>query len=241
MQPKILVKPNFDDYPLTLSQGKWLPRPYWNPQQFASLAHWQKQRCQSLQAAPKIYHHKRKSSAKLSAIWILVDLEGKHLAFAELQSYPIQKFYRGFLDVQVSPSLAQAEFFASDWCKELFASLIGLCFTLGRIDHLSVASQAQASTLYSHLSAEAGNIKEVFSFSQSPWLPSKTPILSQLVYDVDRWSWQKAEALHHWQKNLKYLERRIERLEGLERKAKLEPRRPFLARLFKPRIKDSLF
>jgi hypothetical protein len=67
-------------------------------------------------------------------------------------------------------------------------------------------------------------------------------LISFYSLEVDRSSWRNCVALQESMRSMKHIEMRMERLERLDQtKPKKKKKRPFLVRLFKPRVDDSLF
>lgn len=234
--PSFLYQPSYEDFPLRLSQGLWQHSSRWEPTDFQFFARERQSLGQQIFALPKLYRHKRRRSPSWDAYWIYKDNEkGPPKGWAELQTFPGKHFGKGFL------------FFALDniddeKAQEALIALTSLIFTLSRHHYLHIVSANQDRHLIDALSHYTGTIETLISLPVHAWHPKSGPLETFMSLAVDRSSWRSCTALQESMRSMKHIEMRLERLDQLEKgKPKQRKKRPFLVRLFKPRIDDSLF
>jgi hypothetical protein len=234
--PSLLHQPSYEDFPLNLSQGLWQHSSRWEPTDFNYFMLEGASRTHQIFARPKHYHHRRRKSPILDACWIYKENEqGPPRGWAELQSFPNKHFGKGFI------------FFALDGvaderAQEALIALTSLMFTLSRNDHLHIVPSRPDRSLIDALSHYTGTLETLTSFPVHAWLPGSGPLRVFHSLEVDRSSWRNCPALQEALRSLKHVEMRMERLQRLDQsKPKKRRKRPFLVRLFKPRVDDPLF
>jgi len=234
--PSFLHQPSYEDFPLRLSQGLWQHSSRWEPTDYEYFIQERHARPQQIFAAPKLYRHRRRKSPSLDACWLYKEEEsGPAKGWAELQSFPSKHFGKGFVFFAL-------EGLAEERALEAMIALNSLVFTLGRNDHLHIISADQGRGLIDALSHYTGTIETLISLPVHVWHPKAGPLQSFPCLEVDRSSWRNCTALQETMRSMKHIEMRLERLDRLEKgPAKKRKKRPFLVRLFKPRIDDSLF
>jgi hypothetical protein len=234
--PSFIHQPSYEDFPLRLSQGLWQHSSRWEPTDFDYFVR-ERQSCpQQIFARPKLYRHRRRKNPTLGALWIYkTDEKGPAQGWAELQLFPNKHFGRGFL------------FFALDGiqqelAQEALIALTSLVFTLSRNDHMHLIPARPGRVLLDALAHYTGTMGSLFSLPAHAWHPQSGPLVSFHRLEVDRSSWRNCTALQESLRSMKHIELRMERLERLDQgKSKKRRKRPFLVRLFKPRVDDPLF
>ncbi|HYX32571.1 MAG TPA: hypothetical protein VE954_05615 [Oligoflexus sp.] len=234
--PSFLHQPSYEDFPLRLSQGLWQHSSRWEPTDFEYFARERQSYPQQIFARPKLYRHRRRKTPTLDAYWIYKDEEtGPAKGWAELQSFPNKHFGKGFVFFALSGV-------ADDIAQEALVALTSLIFTLSRNDHLHIMSADQSRTMIDKLSLYTGTIETLTSLPVHAWHPASGPMQTFPSLEVDRSSWRNCTDLQQTLRSMKHIEMRLERLDRLEKgKPKKRKKRPFLVRLFKPKVDDSLF
>ncbi len=232
--PSFLHHPGYQDFPLRLTQGLWLHSSRWEPTDFQYFAEQRKTCSQQVFAAPKLYRHKRKKCPTLDGQWIFKPEEASEAAgWAELQSFPSKNFGKGLLIYSLDLLTLEA-------AQEALVSLTSLVFTLSRNDHLQILSATASSAIAESVSHVTGTMQTIMSLPVHPWHPNSGGFHAYSCLAVDRSSWRSCPELFPAMRQLKHLEMRIDRLDKLAQ-GKARRKRPFLARLFKPKVDDSIF
>lgn len=234
--PSFLHQPSYEDFPLRLSQGLWQHSSRWEPTDYEYFIRARQLRPEQIFAAPKLYRHRRRKCPSLDSCWLYKDEETSPAkGWAELQSFPNKHFGKGFVFFVLDD-------LAEERAVEALIALNSLVFTLSRNDHLHIISADQGRGLIDALSRYTGTIETLISLPLHVWHPKAGPLQSFPSLEVDRSSWRNCTALQETMRSMKHIEMRLERLERLENAPPKKPKkRPFLVRLFKPRIEDSLF
>jgi hypothetical protein len=234
--PSFLHQPSYEDFPLRLSQGLWQHSSRWEATDFDYFVR-ERQSCpQQIFARPKLYRHRRRKNPTLDACWIYkAEESGPALGWAELQSFPSKHYGKGFVFFALDGT-------ADEQAQEALISLTSLIFTLSRNDHLHLIPARPGRALLDALSHYTGTLETLHSLPVHAWHPHAGPLISFYSLEVDRSSWRNCVALQEAMRSMKHIEMRMERLERLDQtKPKKKKKRPFLVRLFKPRVDDSLF
>jgi hypothetical protein len=234
--PSFLHQPSYEDFPLRLSQGLWQHQSRWEPTDFDYFVRERQSWPQQIFARPKLYRHRRRKNPTLDACWVYKAEEtGPALGWAELQTFPSKHYGKGFVFFMLDGM-------ADERAQEALIALTSLIFTLSRNDHLHLIPARAGRTVLDALSHFTGTLETLHSLPVHAWHPQAGPLVSFYRLEVDRSSWRNCVALQEAMRSMKHIEMRMERLERLDKgKPKKRKKRPFLVRLFKPRVDDSLF
>ncbi len=234
--PSFLHQTGYQDFHLRFDQGVWVHSSRWEPTDFEYFAKQRQSHSCQILAAPKLCRNKRKPSPTLDGQWILkADDTTPPLGWAELQCFPRKNFGKGllFFDVHQTPQ---------EHALAAVIAMTSLVFTISKNDHMQIVDMHTQNRMIDSLSQLTGTLENLQSLSTSPWHPESGPPRTFPILAVDRSSWRSCSALQAALRPLKHIEMRMERLDrAAQGKTKSKKKRPFLMRLLKPRIDDSLF
>ncbi len=234
--PSFLHTPGYEDFPVRLSQGLCQHSSRWAPTDFDYFVR-ERQSCpQQIFARPKLYRHRRRKTSTLDGCWVYkADEKAQPQGWAELQSFPSKHYGKGFLFFTIGGT-------SDELAREAIIALTSLIFTLSRNDHLHLIPAQPGLALLHDLAHYTGTMETLLSLPSHAWNPKAGPLMSFSSLEVDRSSWRNCVALQESMRSMKHIEMRMERLERMDKgKPKKRKKRPFLVRLFKPRVDDSLF
>lgn len=233
--PSFLHQPSYEDFPVRLSQGLWQHSSRWEPTDFQYFSAERQSYQTHILERPKLYRHKRRASPSLDAYWVLKDDEtGPALGWAELQSFPGKHFSKGFLFIQLQG-------IPEERAREALTALASLAFTLSRNDYLKIVTVTPQRALLDSIARLTGTVETLTTLPPHAWHPHSGGLRTTFSLAVDRSSWRGCKELQESMRTLKHIEMRLDRLDRLEKGAPKKKKRPFLVRLFKPRVDDSLF
>lgn len=230
--PIKLNVPDYDDFPVTSPNASWLPPSRWDAEDHQTFSSLRFARTTSLDKAPKLRRDNKRPQPILAAQWLLKDNEERILGWAELQSFPQRHDSYGILFVDI-PSMP------SEAARLEVAHLMSFAFLLGKFDHLRVIPMADSQGLVGSIKEWGGESKTIAGFAPRPWITSKNPWVFSPVIDMSRFDWNALKDSQPSLRSLQHVKVRLDRYD--QTGPKKQKRRSLLARLFRPRIDDSLF
>ncbi len=233
--PSKLLGPDFEDFTITSENLRWFHVCRWEASHAEEYARVRTRVSHSLGKAPGFIKSKTKPSPSRKAEWLLLDENDRPLAWAELQSYPTANYQAGIL---LWGAIEEGAFIPKS-----LTTLLSFCFLVGKFDHMKLASQTlyEQEILHAYV-AHVGELRDTYVLSQAAWYPGGPAFIPVKTYEVGRDEWVNSPFPKEDAKSLQYIAARVARFEQMQRLSRPKrKRRSLLARLFRPRIDDSIF
>lgn len=235
--PSSHISKNQEETQKTANSSKWVQSPYWKSTEFEYFVNSKKANSNQSSQPPKVIRKlSQQNHASIEGVWVYRNEKTESpLAWAELQSFPGKYFNRGELFVDLN-KIDESEAYTA------LCQIISNIFAISLNDHLVIHTQAQNIPVIDAIAKRTGIIKTCLSFPINPWHPEAAAPIKSLILAIERNSWINCPEMNQFTipyKNPK-IELKFQERFDYERK-KTKKRRSFLARLFSPRIDDSLF
>lgn len=230
--PIKLNAPDYEDFAVTSPTASWLPASRWDATDHKTFVELRSAAMSSMDKAPKLRRDTKRPQPFLAAQWLLKSQEDVVLGWAELQSFPRKHDNYGIVFVAI-PNLSEDE------ARAEFAYLMTFTFLLGKFDHLRIIPASGSRRLVERVKEWVGEEKSIMVLPSRAWIAQGNLSLSMPVLDVSRFDWISLKSSQPSLRSLQHVQVRMERYSRTG--AKKQKRRGLLARLFRPRIDDSLF
>ena len=233
--PSKLLGPDFEDFTITCGNLRWLHSCRWEGSHAEDYYVLRGTFSSSMGKAPNLVKSKTQPSPSVSAQWLLVDEEEVALAWAELQNFPSTHDRWGMLFWGSKTAFAEHD--AS------VTRLVGLCFVVGKFDHMRLVAAGDAeATLLDTYAQTLGEKREIYVFPSQPWHPGQRGLRKMTSLELARNEWVTAPIAQDESKTLQHIQSRISRFEKSQKfLAPKQKKRSLLARLMRPKIDDPLF
>ncbi len=232
--PSRLPNPRFEDFSLTVDSGVWLHQSRWETEEASWFQTMRPRHMNQIELPPPIFHPRKKAAAWAEACWLFKATDQKPTAWADLQIINGARYRHGLLFLDANAT--DPGFFPQ------LSPLISTIFLIGRLDLVRIITSQSLPAIW-HLAVPlASEDKVLYTLPLKGWRPGPSILVPTYCFDLGRHSWLESEVHTSLAQGfLKHIESRLKRYEQAEMKLKNEKRkRGLLARLFKPRIEDSL-
>lgn len=236
---------SFPSFQVPGQEAKWITSEHWEAAHFAYSWNVERQISAQILRPPKAYSNKREQAPFIAAKMILAskktESEEKFLAWSEIQVYP-GRFTTAFLFCH----LEETDGLLAEQAEDVIGCLISMSFfTLG-CDQIRLILPT-TSSIASHWAKQPGiSISKLISLPAFPTLRLSSKLdfhwTEFKCLNISRGEWDEMHQSKNYYAKLKYIKKRRERLERIsENKKKKVRRRSLIARIFRPKIDDSLF
>ncbi len=180
----------------------------------------------------KTFHQKRRSVEAIQSCWLLTTLDDKSipLGFAYFQRFASRRSVRGYLYIKTD------EHKISD-LNHLYL-IIGLAFKISKIDEMYLCIEGNESDKIGL--SQTLTFKSIIIIQQNFSTSLTLQRHNLQVAQITSLDWNSCPAQQKIENRLRHISSRIERRQK-KWLTKDKPKRPFIARLFSPKIDDSLF
>lgn len=233
MPSQLRPKAGFEDISLTIDDRAWLHQSRWSDAEFAWFLARRRQASLQIYHPPSHLHPKRGEIESSSHAWLLLDQKDiRASAWAELHLFKGPNFSNGYIYLM---SASQAELVSSH-----IASLLRLVFMLSQADQIRLLGSMALIDSFAQL---VGHAKVLYSLPSKAWHPNAgllAPLPSLLV---TREEWLTSSSIQELSsKHTSHIESRLARQSAVENTMRVKKKkRGLIARIFKPRIEDSIF
>ncbi len=224
------IKAGFEDFPLSFGHRIWQHQSRWSQREYKWYRAERGTLSLQMDRHPVRFHPKRLEIKGAVASWVLLEHEDQNpSAWAEVHMFKGSRYALGYIYVGGSTSLTVAE----------LAPLIRLIFLIGELDLVRLISPAQV-----HLS-----VRKVFDHEHTlytlpfkPWVARSPDLIPMKCLSISRQEWLSNSALQDAAHHTRHIESRLERQTAAEKLGKGRKRkRGLIARIFRPRVDDSIF
>jgi len=225
-------------------QAKWTASASWNQADFSYFSCQKRQNTGQILKPPKSYSNKREQTGFLVAQLILnsgENIANQSLAWAEIHLF-CRRFSTAFIFYHLEHQLEEH---SQDLAFDAAGSLVSMSFFLLKCDQVRLISVTGSPQDLWQDSLHWGKKSEIFSLPNKtclkPALKQSFKMIRHQQQVISRGEWDESQKNKLYYQKLRYVEKKQERQNIAENLQKTVRRRGLIARIFRPKIEDSLF